>query len=150
MTHHVSARWLTGLLVPTVWLLALACGGDDDNGGSSSSSSTPSAEEQARYCQDVQRVSESLRDVRAALVSLDPAALQTAARDARAQIDALEFSAREGGGDASMVTDLRESIAELQRLLANPDLLPVLPQIMQQLAQIEADVEALADAGGCP
>jgi outer membrane murein-binding lipoprotein Lpp len=124
----------------------LAC--YDDDGGSDGAG----ASDRAAVCRDVQEMRHSLEQIVDAAASGDLAALQDARQSARADIDALDSSAREleGGGGSEEVTTLRQDIQEFLRLLATPNLITVLPELAAQVATIEDDLDALAESAGCP
>jgi hypothetical protein len=130
-------------------VLVLACGGDGDE-----NTTPPTAQEQATFCRDVEAAQDSLADVRdslpSALIPANQAEFQSTVQTARADLNSLDSSARELEGGSDQVADLRQSIQDFQRLLATPDLIPVIPQLRDQAQVIQEDLRELRATGGCP
>jgi hypothetical protein len=146
-------RRVTRFVMPTIAVMSLlvfaACSDDDDE-----TQAPMSAEERTAFCRDLANVQESLADVRqqmpGAVISANQAAYQDALQKARADVNALDSSARELEGGSDLVADLREDIDEYRRLLATPDLISVAPQLQQQAEVIADDLDQLSASAQCP
>jgi hypothetical protein len=152
MTTILRPRWdepLVRKALSVLMMLAmvpLLVSSDDD--------SPPTVEERATFCQDLENVVESLAEVRegavAALLPANQAAFQDSLQRARANIDALESSARELEGGSDAVAELRLDVQQLRATLAQPDLLQVIPMLQFEIAGIEEDLRDIAQENQCP
>ena len=100
-------------------------------------------------CRDVAETRKSLEDAVTSVTRLDDAALEQASQKARADLDSLSESAR-GSGQQAQVEKLTASVAEFERLLAQPQLSWSAPVVRTQIRQISDDLAAVEKAAGCP
>jgi hypothetical protein len=123
----------------------LACGDDDE---------PPTASEVATFCNDLEDVQRSLQQVRedapGAVLPGNQAAFQTTLERTRADVNALESSARELEGGSDAVAELRLDVQDFRGILAQPDLLAVMPQLQRKADEIASDLEAVGDDAQCP
>ena len=124
----------------------MACSSDDDNDPAAQ------ARADANVCADVARSRDSLGNAMRYAVTFNESELQDALPIARADLDSLGFSVREaqGGGTSQAMEQLGEDIQEFQRLMATPQLSTVLPQLRTTAAEINQDLDAIAQEHNCP
>ena len=138
------AKLITMLIVLGAVLL-MSCGDDE---------SPPTAEERATFCRDLDNAQQSLGEViesaPAALLPANQAAFQDTLQKARADVDALDSSARELEGGSDAVAELRLDVQEFRAIMATPDLARVAPQLQRKADEIQADLQAIGDENRCP
>jgi hypothetical protein len=135
-----------GSLAAVAFISGLACSDDDEPEGAGAGQ----ASNRSAVCRDIAATRASLEDAVTSAVTLNAAGVQDALQQTRANVDSLATSARESeGGSPSGVEDLVEDVQEFRRLLATPNLLPVLPDLRQQAETIRQDLDQMEENAGC-
>jgi hypothetical protein len=100
-------------------------------------------------CRDIAETRKSLEDAVTSVTRLDEVGLEQASQRARVDLGSLAESARASGQQAE-VEKLTASVAEFERLLAQPQLSWSDSTVRTQIQQISDDLAIIESTTGCP
>ena len=143
---HASA--FASMLVAATSVVLVACANESD-ANPPQAPIDGAAASFSPICRDVAETRKSLEDAVTAVMRLDYASLEQASQEARADLGSLAESAR-GSGQQAQVEKLTASVAEFERLLAQPQLSWSAPAVRTQIGQISDNLAAIENTAACP
>jgi hypothetical protein len=128
--------------------LSLACSDDDDSSDPSSTDAL-SAGDKAVFCQDVQKVRDTLINVRNASNPPDGAALQTSTAATQSATDELNKWSRDLQGGNNLIENLDQAVTNLVAVANDPALYNQPGELETKTDAVSSQLDALDRAANC-